>query len=710
MNSTIDFSELDRVLLSEESHLLREGWVLLRGHLRRKGRQLSASVLAHTGNQSHRINLPVTYKGTIFELVKLPAGVTRLELVPLLGAGEYELTHFTIRRVNIAERTYLMWKRVLPSLRKIPPVQRSRANLFWYTPLLNLPRAYESVGMFRGYSPQISYSDWVIRFDTLTAQDKRAIASRARRLYSAQPVILLDATAATKLSDVVESLYSIKAQIMKPVRVLLQVNDDQAAQLQPYCWPEVEVLGPNRALACGELQFAASDWVLWVPAGKVLAPHALFWFSAMIRRRKDASFIYSDHDHHTAERERVDPCFKPDWSIELARTAGYTGSVFALKAERLMSIARNSAQMMSPYSLMLQATAGIEPSAIVHIPAILWHQLSHESLADKSEERESSLSQEALEYSLALQGIAASVQRTAQGYLRVQYALPASLPKVSILVPTRNMLSHLQPCIESLLSRTGYPDFEVLIIDNQSDDPDTLAFMQSASSDPRVRVLHYDQPFNFSAINNFAAAHAQGVLICLLNNDTEVISEDWLDEMVSQVLQPGVGVVGAKLYFSDGRVQHAGDCVGPGGCADHMYGDLDKSDTGYMDRVVLAQDLSAVTAACMLTPKSLYQKLSGLDAANLAVAFNDVDYCLRVREAGFRVVFTPYAELYHHESVSRGKDDNPEKKARAKSEADYMRKRWRHVMQHDPFYNPNLNYKRADFTLNQAPAVEKPWE
>ncbi len=224
-----------------------------------------------------------------------------------------------------------------------------------------------------------------------------------------------------------------------------------------------------------------------------------------------------------------------------------------------------------------------------------------------------------------------------------------------------------------------------------------------------MRVISYDHPFNYSAINNSAVIQASGELICLLNNDTEVMNPNWLDEMVSHLLRPGVGVVGAKLYYGDGRIQHGGDAVGPGGCADHLHGGLAADDPGYQRRAACAQELSAVTAACLLTHRQLFLALGGLDEINLPVAFNDVDYCLRVGEAGWRIVWTPFAELYHHESVSRGKDVSPSQLARAKRELRYMKKRWAQRLEHDPAYNPNLSYDRPDFSLSHAPNVVLPW-
>jgi len=196
----------------------------------------------------------------------------------------------------------------------------------------------------------------------------------------------------------------------------------------------------------------------------------------------------------------------------------------------------------------------------------------------------------------------------------------------------------------------------------------------------------------------------------LLNNDTEVITPDWLDEMAGRLSQPDVGVVGARLLYGDGRLQHAGDVLGAGGCASHLHGPIAGEDPGYMNRAVLPQDLSAVTAACLMVRKSLYEAVGGFDAENLPVAFNDVDFCLRVRRAGYRVVYTPYAELFHYESVSRGADNNPEKQARALREARYMRRTWPEVIASDPFYNPNLNQGRPDLRLGRVRNVLAPWE
>ena len=280
---------------------------------------------------------------------------------------------------------------------------------------------------------------------------------------------------------------------------------------------------------------------------------------------------------------------------------------------------------------------------------------------------------------------------------------------ISIIVPTRDAVALLRQCVESVLEKTTYPRFEILVVDNQSSDPETLAYFEKISANPTVRVIRYDQPFNYSAINNFAAREAKGEVLCLLNNDTEIISPDWLEEMMGQLLQQGVGAVGIRLLYPDGRVQHAGVTVGPGGGADHLHGHCAGDEPGYCNRAMITHELSAVTAACMLTRKDTYRGVGGFDERNLTVAFNDVDYCLRLQEAGLRVVYAADATLYHHESATRGREETWRKRRRAKREVRYLHERWAVRLQNDPYYNPNFSYKQPDFSLAVEPRVEKPW-
>jgi GT2 family glycosyltransferase len=270
---------------------------------------------------------------------------------------------------------------------------------------------------------------------------------------------------------------------------------------------------------------------------------------------------------------------------------------------------------------------------------------------------------------------------------------------VSLIIPTRNSHGVLRVCIDSIREKTTYSNYEIIVVDNGSDDPESLYYFRELEYHGIARILRYDKPFNYSAINNFAVAHARGELVGLINNDMEVISPGWLDEIVSLALLPGTGCVGAKLYYPNETIQHAGVILGLGGVAGHSHKHAPRIRRGYFGRLHLVQNISAVTAACLIVRKSIYEEVGGLDADNLAVAFNDVDFCLRVTQAGYTNAWTPHAELYHHESLSRGAEDSPEKQKRFEGEVLYMKARWGDKLMRDPYYSPNLTLRREDFSI-----------
>lgn len=417
------------------------------------------------------------------------------------------------------------------------------------------------------------------------------------------------------------------------------------------------------------------DWMILLAPGDRLRPHALYWVADEVRRRPDALAIYWDDDRMDSSGRRGDPRFKPDWSRLHLEATNYIGRAVAVNAARLAAKGLWPENEASLRLALLLLTAQ-EAAPVVHIPAVL----SHRPPDDLPPET-----------------------------FRVPVVVPHPVPRVIILIPTRDGLPLLKRCVESVRAKTDYPRYEIIVIDNGSREAETLAWLEREAASGRIRRLVWDRSFNYSVLNNFAARQVEGEILCLLNNDTEVITPDWLTEMVGHLCRDRVGLVGAKLYYPDGRIQHAGDTVGPGGCANHLHQFWPGDSPGYCNRAIVAQEVSAVTAACLVTWRDLYLRLGGLNERWLPVAFNDVDYCLRVRKAGYKVVFTPHAELYHHESVSRGKDRGWRKEWRAWREVRYMRWKWRREMRNDPFYNPNFSYFRADFALGPAPNVRRPW-
>jgi glycosyltransferase involved in cell wall biosynthesis len=454
------------------------------------------------------------------------------------------------------------------------------------------------------------------------------------------------------------------------------------------------------------LEMARGDFVALMDHDDLLPETALYFVAREILEHPEADLIYSDEDKIDEEGYRFAHYFKPDYNPDLMLSHNMVCH-FGVYRRRLVSEIggfREGYEGAQDYDLALRAIARIGPERIRHIPRILYHwRLLPESTASGIDAKPYAMDAaiRAVSENLKQRGIEAQVTESPliQGMLRVKYALPEHPPLVSIIIPTRNGLALLQRCIESLLEKTRYPHFEIIVVDNDSDDPATLAYLDRQAEAGRIRVVAYPEPFNFSAINNYAVTHCQGELLAFLNNDLEVISEDWLGEMVSHAVRPETGAVGARLWYPDDRLQHAGVVLGLGGVAGHAMKYLPRVDKGYNARAVLVQDYSAVTAACLVVRREIFDQVEGFDEAHLGVAFNDVDLCLRILELGYRNLWTPFAEFYHHESASRGLEDTPEKQARFGAEIDYMKKRWGPSLQRDPAYNPNLTHAREDFSL-----------
>jgi GT2 family glycosyltransferase len=342
-----------------------------------------------------------------------------------------------------------------------------------------------------------------------------------------------------------------------------------------------------------------------------------------------------------------------------------------------------------------------------HIPRVLYHWRAiagSTALVRDAKDYAADAGARAVADHLVRIGADARVEQLPHGHYRVHWGLGERPPKVSLVIPTRDRVDLLRTCVESLLERTDYPDFELVVVDNQSRDPEALAYLASLEADGRARVLRYDAPFNYSAINNWAVARCDGAIIGLLNNDLEVISPGWLREMASHALRPEIGAVGAMLYYPDDTMQHAGVILGIGGVANHAYLGQPRGWPGHGGRAKVAQNLSAVTGACLVVRRAAFERVGGLDES-LEVAFNDVDFCLRLRAAGLRNVWTPFAEFYHFESASRGSDDTPEKAARFRGEVERMQSRWQEQLYWDPAYNPNLTLFGTDFGYGFPPRV-----
>lgn len=464
--------------------------------------------------------------------------------------------------------------------------------------------------------------------------------------------------------------------------------------------------GHISAASQSALESATGDYIALLDHDDLLDPDALLFVVEAINLNPDARLIYTDEDKIDAEGEFFDPHFKPDWNPDLLLSQNYISHLSVFEAKHLRSVGgfRVGFEGSQDHDLLLRFCQNLKPVQIVHIPRVLYHWRALEGSTAFNADAKGYTQQAGLravaDHLLRLECGAQVEAGMAANTYRVVWPIPEPQPLVSLLIPTRDGLDILKPCVEALLEHTDYQNLELLIIDNQSSCPLTLAYLEELPSrDQRVRVLRWDHPFNYSAINNYAAGHAQGSILGLVNNDIEPVNAGWLREMVAQVSRTDIGCVGAKLYYPDGSLQHAGVILGLGGVAGHSHKHFPRHAPGYFRRLILIQNLSAVTAACLLVRKSVFDQVGGLNEEQLKVAFNDVDFCLRVRAAGYRNLWTPYAELYHHESISRGADNTPEKQQRFRSEIAYMRATWSDVLDQDPAYNPNLTLDTEDFGL-----------
>jgi GT2 family glycosyltransferase len=569
------------------------------------------------------------------------------------------------------------------------------------------------------------YQRWIALYDTITNDDLAAMRRHVATFATRPLISVVMPVYNTPQNLLYEAIESVRAQVYENWE--LCIADDSSTNphvrriLDEYVRKEPRIKVVHRQInghisraSNDALALASGDWVALLDHDDLLRPHSLYCVADAINRNPEALLFYSDEDK-IDEYGRSDPYFKCDWNEGLFYGHNMFSHLGVYKRSLLNEVGgfRAGLEGAQDYDLVLRCIERVERQAIIHIPRILYHwRINLGSTASSPGEKNYAIvaAERALNEYFTRRGIAAQVEEMpARGMTRARFAVPEPTPFVSIIIPTRNGRKLLETCIGSIRERTSYPNFEIVIVDHRSDDGDTLAYLNEIETSGTARILKYDNEFNFSAINNFAVRHSSGDFICLLNNDTEVIAEDWLTEMVGCALQPGVGVVGAMLRYPNDTIQHAGVVLGLTGVAGHVYAGQPANYPGMMCRAHLSQEMTAITAACCLVRRSIYEEVGGLDEENLKIAYNDVDLCLRVREAGYRNYWTPHAVLYHHESMTRGYETTPEKQERFLREQAYMKKRWLHWIANDPAFSPNLSLDRNDVALAFPPRLESPW-
>ncbi|HEY8835434.1 MAG TPA: glycosyltransferase, partial [Chthoniobacterales bacterium] len=565
------------------------------------------------------------------------------------------------------------------------------------------------------------YQDWIARFDT-PSPATRAALRRELRLLPRHPLFSLILPVYNPDLGLLEAaIDSIRNQIYE--RWELCIADD--ASTDPKVRPFLEQIAATDARikvtfrernghisACSNsaLALATGDWCALLDHDDAFAEHALALVSLEIDRHPDAGLIYSDEDKIDENGVCSNPFFKPDWNPELFLGQNYINHLGCYRADLLREIGgfREGFEGSQDYDLALRCVDRLRPEQVRHIPRILYHwRMVGGSLAAIPDAKP--YAKEAARRAIAdhckrkaMPGEAVPCPENAESH-RVIHALPQPAPLASIIILTRDRVRLLKRCVESIQARTDYRPFEIVILDNGSVEKKTLAFLQQIERGELVRVIADSGPFNYSRLNNRAAAQARGDILVFLNNDTEIDDAGWLREMISHAARSENGAVGARLWYPDGTLQHGGVVLGLGGVAGHAFPHIPRGHPGYFNRAMLQQNCSAVTGACMALRKAVFEELGGFDEENLGVTFNDIDFCLRLTQRGYRVVWTPSANLIHHESASRGHQRTREEQAEFERAVDYMQTTWGAQLMNDPFYNPNLSLNPPGFEIAFPP-------
>jgi GT2 family glycosyltransferase len=616
------------------------------------------------------LRLPVVARNHFLAHFRLEDALKEFVLI-VTGSGQLSKpARCRFARVGIASQLAAAVRRGVEIFRRDGfRVLRSGINYLWR---LTRPGSIAISRGSAGAKGEAPYQTWIRIFDEAPERDAERHAERLATLARRPLISILASVASPERSE--RFARALVRQIYPAWELVIAAAGEQQNHIaSAFAAAGLDVAklrivdgganiaeGLNAALAVSQGEF-----ILPLADSAVLSPHALLEFALTADTVASAQLVYADEDRIDANGRRSDWQFKPAWSPTWFQATNYLGSATLLRRAAVWELGGWRAGAPDPqHDLLLRLTAAA-PRDVVHLAKILLHAVE-----------------------------------PGEGAVRAHAASRAVAPPplVSIIIPTRDGADVLSTCIRSIRSRTRYPAFEIIVVDNGSVQEETRRLFAELGNAPAIRIIPRPEPFNFSRLNNAAAREASGTVLAFVNNDIEVTQEGWLDEMVALAMRPDAGCVGAKLVYPDGRIQHAGVVVGLGGVAGHVHKLARGDDPGYLGRLRAAHEVSAVTAACLVIRRNIFEAVGGFDES-LAVAFNDVDFCLKVRAAGYLNLWTPFAELIHHESVSRGSDLTPAKAKRFATEYEAMQRRWGMQLLQDPYYSPHLTYDREDSSL-----------
>ncbi|MCD6560929.1 MAG: glycosyltransferase family 2 protein [Deltaproteobacteria bacterium] len=556
----------------------------------------------------------------------------------------------------------------------------------------------------------LSYLQWIQRNERIDHLTRKKILSSTFKLI---PDISIICRATADINLLKSTVESFREQVYTNWHLIVVI--DKKSEADTCKWLETYIQGDKRVtvhdadlinqgeLVMKTLSLMNGEFGLWIAAGDRLSRLGLYYLVEAINRVPDVIVWYCDSDQLNVLGKRCNPCFRPDWNRELFYSQNYVGNtcLFHIPAIKKCCEAGKLVDDAEFFDLLLHLLEHAREEQIGHVDRVLYHHYEGQFSKKGTFQEKAGRQRIALKNHFQRLGKKIQVEPGLLAFThKIDYPLPEQLPRISIIIPTRDHVTILTKCINSILDRTAYSNYNIIVVNNGSQHSRTFSYFSEISKIERIQVIDYNKAFNFAKINNFAVKQTDAEIICLLNNDIEVISAKWLEEMAGYVVQPEIGCVGAKLLYSDGTIQHAGVICGLGDVAGHAHRYFKRDEPGYFGRIQSAQYFSVVTAACLLVRREAYIKAGGMNE-QLAVAYNDVDFCLRIKKAGYKNVYTPYAELYHHEYLSRGAEDNPVKRKRYQKEVDYMWATWKKELENDNSYNSGLSRLREDFSMNE---------
>jgi O-antigen biosynthesis protein len=571
---------------------------------------------------------------------------------------------------------------------------------------------------------KIGYRRWIDRNDALNDGDRDLICRHILSFRELPKFSILMPVYNSPTQYLREAIDSILRQLYADwelcvvddastdpeIRKIIKEYADRDGRIRP---KYRDVNGGISACSKSAFDLASGDWVVLMDQDDTLSEHALYLVAELINRHHDAAIIYSDEDHITSSGRRYEPYFKPDWDYDLFIGQNYINHLSVYRAELVGQAGgfREGYDGSQDWDLTLRVLEVAGENRVHHIPSILYHwRQTSQTFSSTSIATALDSARRAIMEHFQRTGKPAEVTAAGQSsYLRVRWKLPSQRPLASVIIPTKDRGDLLRTCVNGLINRTDYQPLEIILVDNGSSNQNACALLEELGSRPNVKIVENKEPFNFSRLTNLGVAASTGDVCILLNNDIDVINSDWATEMIGVALRPEVGAVGAKLYYPTDQVQHGGVVLGLGGVAGHKHRYAARSDSGYFGQLKLTHTVSCVTAACLVLRRNVYDEVGGFNERDLAVAFNDVDFCIRIRAAGYKVIWTPHAELYHYESASRRWEATKKEVSRFNGEINYMRARWGSLLDTDPFYNSNLSFESECFDLAETPRACKPW-